>query len=1325
MGEAFPFTGVMDADSPDLVFPRGAHRSAYNGIFRGPQGQMRYEVVPGTTLVPNSLLPGTGTNMTIGGKYDQVRQRLFFFNYNSTGFHGIYIYTTATGTFNTLVQTGINTEGDPLAFNPTVRIHSIDIIYGDAVSGDLLVYVDSLQRPRKLNINRLLAGGYTIIKDAYLKVSKAPPIPPPQCVYENDTTVTNNNLINALFNFSCTHLYDDFEESVLGSGAKQPLPSDPFDPKDNTPAYRNSRIRIYVPTGDQNVKKIRIYGKQVKSGVTSDWFVIDTLIKSDLGIADNTVYQYLFFNNGNYTTADPAFTTLDFDRVPQSAICQGLLNGNVISYGSITEGYDYFNPSLNILTNNTTFPLYSASGLNFFASPNGVLSGSQPQITIYLSGVGTNDGFGNPQNLEKAPGQLFVRAKSNGSDISFSYNNAGGNHNIPSLLASLQAAGISAGWVFVSNTSNSLTMYYPTGTVVFNYAYFSGVSSDTSPYVSPVSTHFPVCSYSYGVLYRDEDGRTNGVISNVSGNILTQFQGPSGQIPEVTISLAGFTPPSWAVYYEIVRTDNLTYDKYLNWVSGSAYSDISQLSSLQYAYFGISNIDDYNLSIAATSGGAGGVVGYTFSSGDRIKVTGRYDVNGTLSNLNFDYAILGVAVNPIINGQVQLGNFIQIAYPSGDIGPSYKFDGTPDFQQYQILIYSYKAHSSSNQNVFYQVGQQYNIANPGTVSAYHMGNVSDSNVYLTEGDVFYRTRTVPIVNTFYQAMGSFAQGDHYMTLWTFQGGTNPQSDNAVWNVGGDIQRPAGLGVADFPTSASAGWVVQNKSATAFSVRLRQTMTAIESTDPNGSFGLYVKVVLPGQAFTYNIVPEKSGLKVGDTNTYTYDQTIPVPPGGKLWIISHVALEMLIGGSPLQVDIIRNITIQVYDYSFSDIYNLKTNSDNKPSVIDTTAKKTFFSTLFRYSEAYQPGTNINNTNRFYPNNFDEFDKSFGSIQRIIVRQREARIFQQRRCGRVGIFQKFVKNNQGESQLIVSDTIITPNNIQYYAGEFGIGNQPCGLSSSGYDDYFPDPVKGYFCRLSLDGIISISELYKQQTFAGSVLPPYLKDYNYQFGGTSVILGVYNFLKDRDSEAIFVMQGGTTSATHFDGPDSSTITYPAKFFTGPSNIPGISIAFNERMNAFTSYYNFVPDFIVCCENLLYSFYNGQMYTHDNTSTYANFYGTQYPCDINPIYKDPVIEKKTFLALTEISNVIWECPSIYTNTMSYGTTPQQSNLVAEDFALLESTFNANFWQDSNSQGGQFNGDALKGGLISILFQVSNPSNFVYLSSVSIYYIDSRRTNR
>ena len=1305
----------MNLDDPTLVVPQGDHVMARNGIFRGTEGRMRFESCLGTNLIAGLTLP-SGFNCTVGVKYDPVNEngetpnpRVFFFNCNSNGNSAILIYYTLTKTFQTLVQDGINTLGQATGINSANRITGIELLYGDGVQGTLLFYIDSNQTPRKLNVNRILAGGYPTIKSTYLNVAKAPPIPPIQCCYENDTTVTSNNMVNSLFNFSLTHLYDDFEQSVLGSGSKQPLPSDPFNPLNNTPASRNARIVLYIPTGDINVTKLRIYAKQTQYGATTDWFIVDTLDKALLGIPSNTVYQYYFYNNGNYTAADPTFTVLDSDVVPITANCQSLLDGNAISYAGITEGYNFINPIFNATTTNTIFPAYSLNGTLFFATPNGVFSGSQPQISIYLRGVGTNDAFGNPITLEKAPYQMFVRAKSNTTDISFSFLNSISISNILTLLTDLGNAATAAGWTIVSQTTNVLTVYYPTGNVVLQSSYISGQGTDTSPYQSPICCHFPQSAYSYGVLYRDADGRTNGVISNVTGNIITQALSSTAVIPQVSINLAAFQPPPWAAYWELVRTDTLTYNKYLNWVSNAAYQGTGAGVSTQYAYFGINNIATYNASISATEG----VISYSFTQGDRIKILGRYDHNMNFFPLNFDYAILGEATNPIANGIFQNGTFIQIYYPSGDINANFQFpivSNDDDFQNYLVLIYSYKPYSTTNQNVYFQVGQQYGIGNPGLSTVYHMGNVGDNQVTVTDGDVFFRQRTVPLDNSYSINTGSFDQTSPYGTDWVNPGGgAVPIVDNGVWKIVGGVQQVAGLLPTQYPTYANNDMTIMNESSTlTLSVRLRGTQSIIDKTDPNGQYSKYVKVVLPGNVVTTTqIVPLQSGIQPQTSSNsnaiiVTFDATIQLPPQGKLWLINYCVNEMLIGGYLLQLDVIRNITINAFDKSFSDIYELATNSDNKPNVVNVEAAQTYYSTLFRFSQPDILGTDINNSNRFYPENFDEWDKSFGDVVRMRVRQRELRVFQKRRCGRVGVYQKFITNQSASVSLVVSDTIITQNNIQYFEGEYGIGNAVDSLCSSGYQDYFTDPIKGVACRLSLNGVDNISEDEKAQTFCGNVFPTYLSPTTYTFAVPAAIIGLFNVPKDRDAEVLFYMQPPASSA---------------------GILSGQAIAFNERQKVSYGFFDYAPDAAVCAENQLILFYGGQLYIQDNSAQPAMFFGVQQTPSITMVFKEPVIEKKTFLSMVQVANAPWVCPAISTDTFSYPGTLQSSNLIAEDFELLGTDYNASLWFDQNSIGGLINGDTMTGSQLIAQFSASNPGSFQYLAEVGIRYIDSPLT--
>jgi hypothetical protein len=170
--------------------------------------------------------------------------------------------------------------------------------------------------------------------------------------------------------------------------------------------------------------------------------------------------------------------------------------------------------------------------------------------------------------------------------------------------------------------------------------------------------------------------------------------------------------------------------------------------------------------------------------------------------------------------------------------------------------------------------------------------------------------------------------------------------------------------------------------------------------------------------------------------------------------------------------------------------------------------------------------------------------------------------------------------------------------------------------------------------------------------------------------------------------------------------------------------TISFDEVGNAFESFYSYFPEMMGNLNNTLFSFKNGQIWAHTNT-TYCNFYGSQYEASITTVFNQVNINKKTWISISETANTAWECPLIYTQMMSYGTQRQESSLVESDFSTLESTYNASFLKDSYSPGGIINGNSLKGGYIVIKLKKSNANSFVYLNNVGVKYIDSPLNNR
>jgi hypothetical protein len=369
------------------------------------------------------------------------------------------------------------------------------------------------------------------------------------------------------------------------------------------------------------------------------------------------------------------------------------------------------------------------------------------------------------------------------------------------------------------------------------------------------------------------------------------------------------------------------------------------------------------------------------------------------------------------------------------------------------------------------------------------------------------------------------------------------------------------------------------------------------------------------------------------------------------------------------------------------------------------------TLVRWGLAYEQNTNINQTNRFKAINFDEIDRSKGDIQRFKAREKTLRVFQNRGVGQYGIYARYIQSNDGNGQLTTSNNVITANNIQYYQGDYGLGNMPTSLVSASNKDYFVDPVRGYQVRLSNDGMTAISELYKGQFYIRNLLVEYNKPYETETGITSKILGYYDFFEE---QYVCHLQAGRYES--IDPHEGFPVLY---------EIDNYTFAFNEKNNGYSSFFDFYPELSLCVEEVTYSFKNGELWVHDNYNGYCNFYGVQAIPDITTVFNQNLIQKKTWISVSEVANSIWSCPVIYTNVISYGTQRQETNLIEADFEVLEGNQHASILKDVNSIGGIVNGDSMKGNWVAVKFQGSNPNNFVFLSEISMKYIISNLTNR
>lgn len=1219
--------GVLNSDDSQEVIPSSHHKMARNVVFRGTQGNMRAEICKGNRKVTN-VLPQYD-NQCIGAFYDELKQRVFYFNYNSYGFHGIYVYDIESDSVERLLLNYTDSEEDIFDFSLDYPIASVNILYRTEEDGDILVWTDRNNRPQGINIKDALDRFYgSAWEPSYLTIAKPMPLIAPTCEYKDDSTVTINNLRKKLYQFRYRWIYRNLEKSTWSPWSKLFAPANPDDIANDVNPQKNNAIDVGVYTGEADIIKIEIAARQSLATTFSDPFLVKT-VEKDGGVYNNDIYTYRFYNDSSYPLIDVTESNLLFDYVPKKANTQELLNGNVVIYGGITEGYD-FDETLDVEVTVDSIPFSDTGSLTFTFIQQDVYTQGYWDGTaaagdeITFTGVQMGN-IGFPDEISTTTILTYVATGGETATEIRDYFVAQYNAALATTAITAMTIGGNPGW------QTELIYPYPNSSSATISIVYAGSSGAVDGVANSIYKH--KSRYGFGLVYFDQFGVTNGVVNTdvmlIETPEVTTTGDAATEIPRITFSI-NHQPPTWAKYFSWVRSANLTFSNLISTVTAETEIDSG---TANYAYLNITNLQNNET----------GLPSYAFAAGDRVRILGEYGASTVMSVV--DFPIIELLEDPTINGAAKTGYWLKVPYNAALSG-----FGTDD--NILIEIYTPAPNTSDSQLVYYEFGETYSVLNPGTSARCHSGMTQSQSLS-------------PIQPAIYE----FTRGDFY-------------------------------------------------------IKERKIPFAADLTNIN-----------------------------------------------EVWIV---------------------------DESVSDLFPSKVNGNGRPFVVDEYAKEAYYSTLVRYSLAYQQNTSINQTNRFYPNNFAEVDRSRGDIQRFKLRGQMLRVFQSVGTGVIPVYQQIISTTDASNQLVRSDEII--NRIQYYTGNWGIGNQFCGLASSSAADYFSDPVHGYQLRLSNDGLTPISEIYKGQFYIGGLLTPYAKTWYRADGSKAKIIGCFDFLEE---EFITHLQTGDTGSSlevevttptsllgTFSGTpvagdvitvvvssqgDSDTFTYTvvsgdtlesicvniailvnasANFTAGaggstieiqhggdqmsgtitivPVAIENYTFTFNEKRNAYSSFFDYSPEWMCNAQDKILSWKDGELWVHDNESadSYSQFYGVEYSPSITLVFNEQEMVRKKFLSLGYQANRYWVAPNTGDITTSFINPQtglqQESNLKSVDFELTENVRVAAFLFDANSRStaveGLNNGDTLMGQWLEITLTYQG-NDYGWVHAPYINYIISNRT--
>jgi hypothetical protein len=1133
----------------------------------------------GTTLQKNGTFSFPAAGAKVIGKYrDEVHDRVIYFvKEDSSGNGSILEYSQKQNAISVIV------DSFAFSFGHYDLITGVNIVaHNEPWAPDgLLYFTDNKNEPRKINISKakLISGvssanivsgkyysayheygidttiesstGYGTLTHQILKAVKYPPVSPPETILGTDASFKTNNIINSQWQFKYRYVYDDKEKSAWSPISKTKTTSVGTNANNVDTLESDNYIELEFNSGTKEVRYIELAARKVNN--KSDFFSIDTIetyffgttpasgntyvhsSSSNSGVASgtsvttvNTSFFYRFYNNKTYSTLDLKESVKPFDDVPLKAKSQEIIDGNRLVYGNVLNGrngtetncdLDVFykaapqlSPSLFSIETNVSSNYGTGGGgdtrryweftIDFDLSA-AVTGGQLTQtidMSILLQGFGVyagiscdNNSFynkhvGGAANVSVAEYINGIPPQSSTDFYSFvksrlelSYptigtilqnfdttgNNMGANpmgYGPGHATGNSWVPGNGGGWQGVFN--NNLWDTYANGVRLR----FTFIHKDTVP--SP-----GVCDHEYtGKIGFEWDGSLPSLSSN--GNAASSI--PGYQLGNELDNLA---------YGGGVDSGEEAADCYNNYpntyyaIASEYYAIPSQAAeqmgfkSNAYHSFGIVYYDDANRSSS---------------------VQPIYEDKFVLSN--YDRSLIN-NTDSFILGNAQIKIEVKNEAPSWATGWQIVYSGNRNIQD--CWRFRVESVSVDTNGVFYVK------LNPIGDSVSKLGYISKPYDW-ADGDRILIIRD----NGFPGSITSYDSINNYKLSGVYPDGTSPLElviDSAInaLNINGTLDFLEGSLVEVFRPKKD----VDDEDIFYYEIGERHP------------------VVFDSGSSEYR-------HHVSNTNSYVNLFNSAGTASQTVTNANQTAIDTAGSGAVVFLDRGDVYHRTRFTYSFSNLDFIEDfhasdyfESDNwdagRPNVINPQYGETRRPSTIFYSEPLIPNTNINGLSSIFPDDFfEEFDKSYGSIQKLHSRENQLIIFQEDKVSRAQVNRDIITTGSGDQILTAQGAIISQ--AIPYAGEYGICEQPESFSEYAEVLYFADIKRGAVCRLSQNGITPISEYQMKNYFTDFFRILSRKNLNDSIGRRPTLYGCFN-PKDKEYMLNLDLQDWNTIFNH----------------------------------------------------------------------------------------------------------------------------------------------------------------------------------------------------
>jgi hypothetical protein len=350
----------------------------------------------------------------------------------------------------------------------------------------------------------------------------------------------------------------------------------------------------------------------------------------------------------------------------------------------------------------------------------------------------------------------------------------------------------------------------------------------------------------------------------------------------------------------------------------------------------------------------------------------------------------------------------------------------------------------------------------------------------------------------------------------------------------------------------------------------------------------------------------------------------------------------------------------------------------------------------HSGIYNSRTGVNNTNQFSIG--ESITRSLnpvnGGIQRLYATNTNLNVFQENKVSYALIDKDTIYTAEGGTQTQAANVVL--GQVVPYSGEYGISKNPESFAYYGRRMYFSDRNRNAIIRLSVDGVTEINR-YGMFDYFRDELGTITEEFQrYVIEATSVANTGTSFVLSDNGDCVeygmSIEQGGATPSVldatvtniQYDTPGagqwtitaskSITVTTETNFVKlvrdkieggwdihnknyivstqqgVPTNGDAVTcgteqtyntVAYEEDVRGWTSFYSYRPNAIDSLKNKFYSFKSGSLWEHYDENTNLNrstFYGTNYPASITFLFNDNPSLSKNFNTVSYEGSSGWK---------------------------------------------------------------------------------------